>query len=561
MDGKMNKNANIEQRPWLKNYDGHVCTSINFPIITLPKLLTNAHEIYSSNTFITYQSEEFTYKFLYKKIESLAKSLKDLGVSKGDRVAIILPNIPQFVISYYAILSIGGIVVAMNPRATLAEFEYLFSESGVTCAICLDIRAPSIKSINKKNKTFLLISTRVNDYKKIKRGKLEECFGQDETHDVQLIDLLLDDDDRLVENSVEPEDPAIFQFSGGTTGEPKAAIGLHQNIVANVNQFINWCDLKKGAEVILAAIPLYHVYGMVLAMNMAVALGGKIVLISDPTDVDFILDQIEENKVTFYPGVPTMYHAININGKVKSGKARLETIKACISGSFTLHPNIKKDFELATGGKLIEGYGLSEAPTATHCNPLYGKNKTGSIGMPLPNVDARIVDLENGFETLEQGEAGELVIKGPQIMAGYYQKPNETLSVIRDGWLFTGDIAKMDADGYFYLVDRKKSLIKVNGLQVWPKEVENVINNHPKIKECAVAGIPDLDQGERVVGWIVLSDGDEINLDEIRDWCGKKLSRYKIPSEIYTIERIPRTGIGKILHRKLISNYKDIKEV
>ena len=300
---------------------------------------------------------------------------------------------------------------------------------------------------------------------------------------------------------------------------------------------------------------------MVLAMNMGVAIGAKIVLISDPTDVDYILEQIEENRVTFYPGVPTMYHVINNNENAKKGKRKLKSIKACISGSFMLHPQIKKEFEQLTGGKLIEGYGLSEAPTATHCNPLYGKNKTGSIGMPLPDVEARIVDLEEGERVLPPGEIGELIVKGPQIMAGYYMLPEETSLAIRNGWLFTGDIAKMDEDGYFFLVDRKKSLIKVNGLQVWPNEVEMVINSHQKIKECGIGGIPDKEHGERVVCWIVQEEENEMSIQEIIDWCKPKLAGYKIPSEVISIDKIPRTSVGKILRRILITEYKGKKEV
>ncbi|MDO9545293.1 MAG: AMP-binding protein [Pelolinea sp.] len=559
----MNKENPYDLKPWLENYDDHVHEKIEYPNITINRLLFNAKEKYGTHTFLCYQSEEFTYKFIYKKIKILAKKLKDLGISKGDRVAIILPNTPQFIIAYYAILSVGGIVVAMNPRSTQTELEYLFLESGATHAFCLDSQATKIKLIKKRSKEFLLITSKIDDYKKLKEKTTLKNYERDLNNEVPLMDLIQDGDliNIPIEDVVDSNDPAIFQFSGGTTGDPKAAIGLHRNIIANVSQFIKWCDLKKGGEVILAAIPLYHVYGMVLAMNMAVALGGKIVLISDPSDVNFILDQIEENKVTFYPGVPTMYHAINNNEKIKSGNYHLDSIKACISGSFSLHPSIKNDFEHLTGGKLIEGYGLSEAPTATHCNPLYGKNKNGSIGMPLPDVDVRIVDLEDGIVTLPQGEIGEMIIRGPQVMAGYFEKPNETSSAIRGGWLFTGDIAKMDEDGYFYLVDRKKSLIKVNGLQVWPNEVEDVINSHPQIKECAVGGILDPVQGERVVSWIVTRDGAETSLDEIRDWCKQKLSGYKIPKEVFRIEKIPRTSVGKILRRKLIAEYTAKKEV
>ena len=311
-------------------------------------------------------------------------------------MAVILPNIPQFIIVYYAILAMGGIVVAMNPRYTQTELEFLFSQSGVTYVFCLDSHLNIINLINQKQRIHTIIATEINDYLYLTKkptDQNDELTLKKEFRFLELISKNLDNNP--IENEIDCQnDPAIFQFSGGTTGVPKAAVGLHRNVVANAIQFFKWCNLEQGKEVILAAIPLYHVYGMVLAMNMGVAIGAKIVLISDPTDVDYILEQIEENHVTFYPGVPTMYHVINNNENAKKGKWKLKSIKACISGSFMLHPQIKKEFEQLTGGKLIEGYGLSEAPTATHYNPLYGKNKVGSIGMPLPDVEARIVDLE-----------------------------------------------------------------------------------------------------------------------------------------------------------------------
>jgi len=451
----------------------------------------------------------------------------------------------------------------MNPRYTQTELEFLFNKSGVTFLFCLDSHLNIVNSINQKHRIHTIIATEISDYHNLEKKPThqnDELLIKKEIRFLELISKNLDRVPKANEN-VYPNDPAIFQFSGGTTGVPKAAVGLHRNVVANVIQFYRWCNLGEGEEVILAAIPLYHVYGMVLAMNMGVAIGAKIVLISDPTDVDLILKQIEENRVTFYPGVPTMYHAINNNENAKRGICKLNSIKACISGSFTLHPQIKKEFEQLTDGKLIEGYGLSEAPTATHCNPLYGKNKIGSIGIPLPDVEARIVDLEEGKKVLPSGKAGELIVKGPQVMAGYYLLPKETSLAIRNGWLFTGDIAKMDEDGYFFLVDRKKSLIKVNGFQVWPSEVEAVINSHQKVKECGIGGILDKKHGERVVCWIVPEKENEISIQEITNWCKSKLVGYKIPSEIILIDKIPRTGVGKILRRTLVAEYNGKKEV
>lgn len=560
----MNKNKQTIQKPWLEKYDSHVPKKIEYPQSTINTLLFTAQKKFPARIFIRYESEEYTYQFITHKINILANNLRYLGMSKGDKVAVILPNIPQFIITYYAVLAVGGIVVAMNHRYTQTELESLFNQSGVDYVFCLDSHLDIVNSINRKYKIRAIIFTEISDYQLLTRKIVNQNIETRLKKEYQFLELISKNINcNPIENEiVYPDDPAIFQFSGGTTGEPKAAVGLHRNVVANAIQFYKWCDLQEdNEEVILAAIPLYHVYGMVLGMNMGVAVGAKIVLISDPTDVDYILEQIEENKVTFYPGVPTMYYAINKNKNAKEGKRKLDSIKACISGSFALHPQIKKEFEQLTGGKLIEGYGLSEAPTATHCNPLYGKNKTGSIGMPLPDVEARIVDLEDSEKILSSGEIGELVVKGPQVMAGYYRLPKETSSAIREGWLFTGDIARMDEDGYFFLIDRKKSLIKVNGLQVWPNEIEKVINSHPKVKGCGIGGIPDKNHGERVVCWIVPEKENRISKQEIIDWCKPELVGYKIPSEIIIVDKIPRTGVGKILRRKLIADYKEKKEV
>jgi long-chain acyl-CoA synthetase len=561
MDGNMNKNNQYIQKPWLDKYDSHVPKKIEYPQSTINTLLFDAQNKFPKHPFIRYQSKEFTYQFITQKINTLATNLHHIGVSKGDRVAVILPNIPQFIIVYYAILALGGIVVAMNPRYTQTELEFLFNQSGVAYVFCLDSHLNIINSINQKHEIHKIIVTEISDYQYLTKKPTNQNDKLPIKKEFRFLNLISKKLGGIpLENEiVYPNDPAIFQFSGGTTGVPKAAVGLHRNVVANAIQFYKWCNLEEGKEVILAAIPLYHVYGMVLAMNMGVAIGAKIVLISDPTDVDYILEQIEENSVTFYPGVPTMYHVINNYENVKKGKWKLDSIKACISGSFTLHPQIKKEFEQLTDGKLIEGYGLSEAPTATHCNPLYGKNKTGSIGMPLPDVEARIVDLEDGEKVLPSGEVGELIVRGPQVMEGYYMLQEETALAIRNGWLFTGDIARMDEDGYFFLVDRKKSLIKVNGLQVWPNEIEEVINSHPKVKECGIGGIPDKEHGERVVCWIVSEQEYEISIQEIIDWCRQKLVGYKIPSEVIFINKIPRSGVGKILRRTLIAGYKEKK--
>jgi len=554
MVGKMGKNWQVK-RPWLKSYDSHVPETIRYPEITIDQLFNLAEEKYARKTFLVYKEFSYSYKRISKYVNNLKDFLILMGLKKGDQVAVVLPNIPEFVVAYFGVLAAGGIVVAMNPRYTEDEFKQLFNKVNVQMVICLDSHTHVFQQMQKE---FLFSKILFSSHNTIGNLNIQSKSDQKSNHNKMDLREIINDDHEIAKEKVAhnfPDDAAIFQFSGGTTGYPKAAIGMHKNIVANAFQFSRWCDLTEGRETILAAIPLYHVYGMVLALNMGVAIGAQIILVDDPSNIDFVLSQIESHQVTFYPGVPTMYNAINKNPKVKKKEYDLTSIKACISGSFTLHPHIKKDFEAITQGKLIEGYGLSEAPTATHCNPLYGENRVGSIGLPLPDVNAKIVDIETGQKEMEIGQIGELIIHGPQVMQGYFQQEQETRISLRDGWLYTGDIAKMDVEGYFYLVDRKKSLIKVNGLQVWPNEVEKIIDSHPDVIESGVGGVPDKECGERVICWLVLKPGTSISTDKMNEWCRSKISAYKIPVEYMQIEKLPRTGVGKILRRELISSY------
>jgi long-chain acyl-CoA synthetase len=360
-----------------------------------------------------------------------------------------------------------------------------------------------------------------------------------------------------------PEDTALFQYSGGTTGVSKGAVALHRNVVANTLQQRAWnVTAEDGRETYLLAIPLFHVYGMVAGMSVAMSLGASMVLVPDARDIPDLLENIEEFKPTLFPGVPALYNAINNRPEVKAGKVSLRSIKACISGSATLMRETKDTFEALSGGKVFEGYGLSEAPTATHCNPLLGVNKTGSIGMPLPNVDVQIISLDDGETELAQGEVGELTIHGPQVMKGYHNMPTETANTLRtlkDGqvWLFTGDIARMDEDGYFYIVDRKKELMKPGGFQVWPREVEEAISAHPKVMEVGVAAIPDAYSGESVKAWIVLKPGESATEDEIKVFCKERLAPYKVPKHYEFRTELPKTTVGKILRRELVRQHKE----
>jgi len=318
----------------------------------------------------------------------------------------------------------------------------------------------------------------------------------------------------------------------------------------------------QGGEVVLMAIPLFHVYGMVAGMLFAMASAATMIMIPNPRDIPDVLKSIQKYRPSVFPGVPAMYNAINNHPDVKAGKYNLSSIKACISGSAPLMRETKETFERLSGGKLVEGYGLSEAPTASHCNPLYGVNKTGSVGIPLPDVDCKIISLDDGETEMPLGEIGELILNGPQVMKGYHNMPTETANTLRklkDGkiWLFTGDIARMDEDGYFYIVDRKKELIKPGGYQVWPREVEEVLMTHPKIMDVGVAGIPDAYRGETVKAWIVLKPGEKVTEEELKAFCKERLAPYKIPTHYEFRAELPKTTVGKILRRELVRQHKE----
>jgi len=357
-----------------------------------------------------------------------------------------------------------------------------------------------------------------------------------------------------------PDDNALFQYTGGTTGLSKGAVGLHRNLVANTLQAAAWLSAVQGAPgegVTLMAIPMFHVYGLIVGMTVAVQSGSAMVIIPNPRDLKDVLTSIDKYKPNIYPGVPAMYNAINNHPDVLAGKYDLSSIKACISGSAPLLRETKMKFEELTGGKLVEGFGLTESLVATHANPIMGENRIGSIGLPFPNVDSRIVSLDDEVTVLEPDEVGELVIKSPSIMKGYHDMPTETANTLRDGWLYTGDIAYMDEDGYFYIVDRKKEMIKPSGFQVWPREVEEVIAENPKVLEVGVAGVTAEYRGETVKAWVVLKPAETATVDELRDWCRDRLAAFKVPTQVEFRDELPKTTVGKILRRELVRQHKE----
>lgn len=556
-------------RPWLKKYDQGVPHHLEYPDIPLHHFIEEAARKYSDQVALILKGGEVTYRELDEQSDRIAAALAGMGVKKGDRVAILMANCPQFVISYFGILKAGGIVVACNPLYAAPELEHQLSDAGAKVMLVMSRFYPVVKRIQQDTPLEKVIVTNIKEYFPSFLKLLFTLLMEGKTGDrVKLAsgDLWFQDvlkshspDDRP-EVEIEPsEDVAIFQYTGGTTGVPKGAMATHRNLVADTMQIRAWiADTKEAGETVLVALPLFHVYGMVAAMCYGLASAAKLVLIPNPRDMDDLLDTINKYHPTIFPGVPTIYNAINHHPKVLEGKVDIKSIRACISGSAPLLRETQTRFEELTGGNLREGYGLSEAPTATHCNPELGENREGSIGLPFPDVDAAIVDLETGTQFLDVGEEGELVIHGPQVFKGYWQMPTETENTLRrlsDGrvWLFTGDIAKMDEDGYFYIVDRKKDMIICSGYNVYPREVEEVLKQHPKVLEVAVAGIPDPYRGETVKAWIVVKPGQTATEEEIIEWSKERMAKYKYPRQIEFRDELPKTFVGKTLRRILVA--------
>jgi long-chain acyl-CoA synthetase len=563
---------------WIAHYDKGVPASIEYPNQPLFHFLEESARKYPDRACTIFKGAVISFKEMDAITDSVAAALVDLGVKKGDRVGIFMPNTPQFVMAYFGILKAGGVVVAINPLFTPLEIADQASDAGIEIMFVMTNFYKTIKAAQPNTKIRKLILTNLKEtlppilrllftLAREKKGGFRIEGGLSEG-DVWMKDLLTKYKAASKPNvDISPDDTALFQYSGGTTGISKGAVASHRNVVANTLEIKAWfVIMEDGKETLLMAIPLYHVYGMVAGMLYAISTGASMIIVPNARDIPDVLENIKKYKPTTFPGVPTLYNAINNHPDVKAGKVNLRSIKACISGSAPLLRETKEKFEELSGGKVFEGYGLSEAPTATHCNPLMGINKTSSIGMPLPDVDCKVISLDDGETEMPLGEIGELVINSPQVMKGYHNMPTETANSLRklkDGktWLFTGDIVRMDEDGYFYVVDRKKELIKPGGFQVWPREVEEAIAAYPKVLEVGVAGIPDPYRGETVKAWIVLKPGESATADEIKAFCKERLAGYKVPTHYEFRTELPKTTVGKILRRELVRQHKETEGV
>jgi long-chain acyl-CoA synthetase len=548
-------------QPWLLQYDAGVPETIDIPKTPLFQILTDTARSYPNHVATQFYGKETTYAQLEASVNRFANALLTLHVKKGDRVAIMLPNVPQCIIAYYATLKIGAIAVMTNPLYVERELEVQLGDSGAQTLVALDLFYPRIEAIFKKTPLKQVIVTSVPDalpfllsllypIKAMKEGTTVKLPKRPFLYDMK--SLIKEASSHWTPVAVSSDDLALLQYTGGTTGTPKGVMLTHRNLMANTLQCRAWMpDFKNGEEVFLAVVPFFHVYGMSSCMNLAIFLGARQILLPRFATRD-VLEAIQNTKATIFMGVQAMYVAINNFPTVKD--YNLSSIRVCLSGAGPLHVEVQKKFELLTGGKLVEGYGLSEASPVTHANLIYGKRKEACIGLPLPNTDAKIVDVETGEKRMAVGEVGELIVRGPQVMQGYWEKPQDTDDVIKNGWLHTGDMARQDEEGFFFIVDRKKDMIKTRGENVYPREVEEVLYRHPKVLDAVVVGLPlpDSFAGEKIKAYIVLKQGQTATVAEMMDFCKNDLARFKVPQEIAFRESLPKTMIGKVLRRVLI---------
>ncbi|MGG3469678.1 AMP-binding protein [Neobacillus pocheonensis] len=556
----------LESKPWLEIYPKEIPSSIEYSSEPVQTYLINAAKQYPDKIAVHFMGKEMTYKQLYNEALYFAGYLQEcLGIKKGDRVAIMLPNTPQAVICYFGILISGGIVVQTNPLYTERELEYQMNDSGTTAIITLDILYPRVSKVKPQTELQHIIVTAIKDYlpfpknlvypfiQKKQYGIVVKVKHEGSTH--RFSEIIKRKPHKLIDNEVNlEEDLALLQYTGGTTGSPKGVMLTHKNLISNTTMSEKWIyKCKPGEERVLAIVPFFHVYGMTVCMLLSIKMGCKLILLPK-FDALTTLKTIQKTRPTLFPGAPTIYIGLLNHPDLK--KYDLSSIDACISGSAPLPLEVQENFEKITGGKLVEGYGLSEASPVTHSNFLWDVERIkGSIGVPYPDTDAKILSTDTG-EPVPVKEIGEIVIKGPQIMKGYWNRPEETAEVLKDGWLYTGDLGYMDEQGYFYIVDRKKDMIIAGGFNIYPREIEEVLYEHPDVLEAVAAGIPDQYRGETVKAYIVLKEGSTATPEEMNQFARKFLAAYKAPRLYEFRKELPKSAVGKILRRMLVEEEK-----
>ncbi len=556
----------MTEKVWLKHYPEDIPHSIELPEVQISQFLTDSYNLSPNKVAIHFMGKDLTFKEVYESALKFANYLRSLGVEKGDRVAILLPNCPQAVIAYFGTMYAGGIVVQTNPLYTERELQYQMADSGAKVILSMDILYPRVMKIIKETKIENVIVTGIKDYlpfpknlvypfiQKKQYGFSVKVEHKGSNHLFTEIMKTGSTTPLQLESFDFENDLALLQYTGGTTGFPKGVMLTHKNLVANTKMCHAWLSkTKDGEEVVLGMLPFFHVYGMTTVLILSIMTRNKMVLIPK-FDVELALKTIDKQKPTLFPGAPTMY--IGLLNHPDLGKYDLSSVKACLSGSAPLPVEVQEKFEAVTGGKLVEGYGLTETSPVTHANFIWANRISGSIGVPWPDTESVI--LRSGEnEILPPGEIGEIAIKGPQVMKGYWNRPEDTAATFTDDWFLTGDLGYMDENGYFYVVDRKKDMIIAGGFNIYPREVEEVLYEHEAIQECVVAGIPDPYRGETVKAYIVLKEGKEVTEKELNEFCRQNLAAYKVPRFYEFRAELPKTAVGKILRRTLVEEEKE----
>ncbi|MFK5953537.1 MAG: long-chain fatty acid--CoA ligase [Desulfobacterium sp.] len=560
----MTDQALYGEKKWLEFYETGVVEHLEYQHLVMPEFMDRTVDEFSQKTALIFQGYKMTYGELHDAVGRFAAALKQFGIKKGDSVAILLPNVIPCVVAYYAALKVGAIVVMNNPLYSDRELEHQFNDSDSKVLITLDLLAHRMVKLREKTTIKEIVYTSIGDYLPFAKRLLfplvakKRGLAADVTPAKNLFkfkDLLASHapDHTMAELSF--SDTAMYQYTGGTTGVSKGVILTHANLSCQVQQLEAWFpDFQRGEEIMLGALPFFHVFGMSVSMNLAIYLGWANVLVPKPQP-EPLLETISRFKPTFAPLVPTMY--IGILNRPDFAQSDLTSIKACFSGSAPLPLEVINKFQEHTGSIIVEGYGLTETTPVTHVNPFHGKRKPGSIGLPITDVECRIVDMKTGETDLAPGESGELLIRGPQVMKEYLNCPDETQKVLTsDGWLHTGDVAKMDEEGYFYIVDRIKDMVLSGGYNVYPREIEEVLYQHPDVLEASCVGIPHETRGESIKAFLILKEGAQLTQKEVIDFCKGKLATYKLPVAVEIRDVLPKSTVGKILKKDLKGNEK-----
>ena len=547
------------ERPWLKHYEAGVPASLSYPEIPLHQFIIDSARRFPDRPAVEFYGRRIPYRELDELTNRFAGALIHLGVQKGDRVAIMLPNIPQAVIGYFGALKAGAYVTQINPLYVGPEIAQQLKDSGAETLLALDLFYPRVQEAMNQTPLKRLILTGVGDYLPWLKRLLYPLKARRQGHAarVRRVPPIYDFPTLLKEapagrppGEVSPDDIALLQYTGGTTGLPKGVMLTHRNLVANAIQCRHWLHgLREGEERFLGVLPFFHVYGMTTCQNLVLLLGASVVLLPR-FQVEEVLKTITKSRITAFPGIPAMYLALSSHPRME--QYNLRSIQFCISGAGPLYAEVRERFEKASGARLVEGYGLTEAAPVTHCTPVKGSAKTRCIGLPVPDTDARVVDTETGRQVLRTDEIGELQVKGPQVMRGYWKHEAETAAVLKEGWLSTGDMVSMDDAGFFYIHDRKKDMIKSAGENVYPREVDECLLQHPKVKEACVVGIPQELRGEKIKAFVVLHEGEQATAAEILDHCRQRLAKFKVPKQVEFRKELPKTLIGKVLRRALL---------